>query len=149
MGEEIMRCSAVAVCSKVTALAIRFGTTLLSTMMFLWVAIINGYPLLYPDTFRYIVGGIRHTISSQSPIFYGIFMIPLHLNGWSLWPVVVAQCLILAYVLRLTLRVFDLLDESTFLVLSAFLAVFTGAPWFAAFIMPDFFTAISVLTVFA
>ena len=135
--------------SAVTAIALRVGATLLSATMFVWIAVVNGYPLIFNDTGRYVDGGIRHFIPSQGPIFYGIFMIPLHLDGWSLWPVVVAQCLVLAYVLRLTLRVFNLLDERTFLALSAFLAAFTGAPWFASLIMPDFFTAISVLTLFA
>lgn len=117
--------------------------------MFAWVAIVNGYPVVFSDSARYIDGSIRHYIPSEAPIFYGIFMIPLHLNGISLWPVVCAQCLILAYVIRATLRALELLEERTFLLLSAFLAAFTSAPWFTAYLMPDFFTPICVLAMFA
>jgi hypothetical protein len=125
------------------------GSTLLAATMFAWVAVVNGYPLLFKDSGRYIDGGILHYIPNQSPIFYGIFMIPLHLDGVSLWPVIGAQCLLLAYIVRVTLRLFDLCDERVYLVLSAFLGVFTDAPWFTALIMPDFFTPICVLAMFA
>jgi hypothetical protein len=128
---------------------IGLGAVFLAATMFAWVAIVNGYPVVFSDSARYIDGSIRHYIPSEAPIFYGIFMIPLHLDGVSLWPVVCAQCLILAYVIRVTLRALDLLDERTFLLLSAFLAVFTSVPWFTAYLMPDFFTPISVLTMFA
>lgn len=124
---------------------IEIGSILLAAAMFSWVAAVNGYPLLFEDSGRYIDGGIRHYIPSQSPIFYGIFMIPLHLDGVSLWPVVGAQALIAAWTLRMTLRALDLLDERAFLLISAFLAVFTDVPWFTGFIMPDFFTSIGVL----
>jgi hypothetical protein len=128
--------------------AVRFGVITLSAAMFAWVAVINGYPLIFQDSARYIDGGIRHFIPAEAPIFYGIFMIPLHWNGLSLWPVVIIQCLILAYVLRAVLRVCDVFSERSYLALSALIAVGTGAPWFAAFIMPDFFTAISILSLF-
>jgi hypothetical protein len=128
--------------------AVSVCTTVLCAFMFAWPALFNGYPLIFNDSGRYIDGGIRHFIPSEAPIFYGIFMIPLHLNGFSLWPVVIAQCLILAYVLRVTLRVLDLFDERAYLALCAFLAICTGAPWFASLIMPDVFAAILVLSLF-
>lgn len=131
-----------------TGIVASVGATLLAAAMFGWVALYNGYPLIFNDSGRYIDGGIRHFIPSEAPIFYGIFMLPLHLSGVSLWPVVVAQCLILAYVLRVTLRVLDVFDERAYLAVCAFLAACTGAPWFASFIMPDFFTPVLVLAMF-
>jgi hypothetical protein len=125
------------------------GAVVLSAMMFTWVAIVNGYPLVFNDSSRYLDGAIRRYIPSESPIFYGVFMIPFHLDGVSLWPVVGAQGLILAYVIRATLRIFGFVEERTFLLVSAFLAVFTAAPWFTSLIMPDFFTPICVLAMFA
>ena len=124
------------------------GAVVLSAMMFTWVALVNGYPLVFNDSARYLAGGIRHYIPSESPIGYGVFMIPFHLGGVSLWPVVGAQALILAYVIRVTLRTLGFFEERTFLLLSTFLAVFTAAPWFTSFIMPDFFTPICVLVMF-
>jgi hypothetical protein len=76
-------------------------------------------------------------------------MIPLHLDGVSLWPVVAAQCLLVSYAVSVVLRALDLFEPPRFVLLMAFLALLTSAPWFTAFIMPDVFTAIVVLTMFA
>src|SRR5262249_4097955 len=92
--------------------ATRIGATLISAACFTWVALFNGYPLVYSDTGAYLAAGIEYYIPNERPIFYGIFMIPLHLDGWSLWPVVIGQCLILAYVLRLILRVLNVFSET-------------------------------------
>lgn len=113
--------------------------------MLSWVAVWNGYPLIFSDSQRYLNGGILRYLPGEAPIFYGIFMIPLHLDGLSLWPVVAAQSLLLAYVLMATLRALGLFETRSFLALAAFLAAFTAAPWFTAFIMPDVFTPICVL----
>ena len=117
--------------------------------MLTWVAIMNGYPMIFGDSARYLNGGILHYLPSEAPIFYGVFMIPLHLNGVSLWPVAAAQCLVLAYVLGASLRALGLFEERSFLLLAGFLALFTAAPWFTAFIMPDIFAPICVLAMFA
>jgi hypothetical protein len=117
--------------------------------MLSWLAVWNGYPLVFADSQRYLNGGILRYLPSEAPIFYGIFMIPLHLDGLSLWPVVAAQCLLLAYVLTAALRALGLFETRSFLALAAFLAVFSAAPWFAGFIMPDVFTGICVLAMVA
>jgi hypothetical protein len=64
--------------------------------MLSWVALWNGYPLVFSDSQRYLNGGILRYLPSEAPIFYGVFLIPLHLDGLSLWPVVAAQSLLLA-----------------------------------------------------
>jgi hypothetical protein len=138
-----------AVASRMPVVAARVGAIVLAATMFAWVALFNGYPLIFNDSGRYIDGGIRRFIPSEAPIFYGIFMIPLHLDGFSLWPVIIVQCLLVAYILRVTLRVLDVFDERAYLALCVFLAACTGAPWFTSFIMPDVFTAILVLCFFA
>jgi hypothetical protein len=117
--------------------------------MLSWVALWNGYPLIFADSQRYLNGGILRYLPSEAPIFYGVFMIPLHLDGFSLWPVVAAQSLLLAYVLTAALRALGLFDVRSYLALAAFLAAFTAAPWFTAFIMPDVFTPICVLAMVA
>ena len=125
------------------------GVVILAGALLAWVALVNGYPLLFNDSARYIDGGIRRYIPSEAPIFYGVFLIPLHLDGVSLWPVPFAQGILLAYILQATLRALDLYSPRTFLLLAAFLALFSAAPWFISFVMPDFFTAICVLGMFA
>jgi hypothetical protein len=125
------------------------AATLIAAAMLSWLAVLNGYPLIFGDSARYLNGGILRYLPSEAPIFYGVFMIPLHLNGFSLWPVVAAQCLVLAYVLGASLRALGLFEERSFVLLVAFLALFTTAPWFAVFIMPDIFAPICVLALFA
>jgi hypothetical protein len=124
--------------------AIAVGAALLS-----WVAIWNGYPLLFSDSLRYLNGGILRYVPSEAPIFYGAFMIPFHLNGFSLWPVVAAQCLLVSYSVAAVLRALGLFEPGRFALIMAGLAGMSSAPWFTAFIMPDVFTAIVVLTMFA
>lgn len=125
------------------------AATLIAAAMLSWLAVVNGYPLIFGDSARYLNGGILRYLPSEAPIFYGVFMIPLHLNGFSLWPVVAAQCLVLAYVLGASLRALGLFEERSFVLLVAFLALFTTAPWFVVFIMPDIFAPICVLAMFA
>jgi hypothetical protein len=114
-----------------------------------WVALWNGYPLIFSDSQRYLNGGILRYVPSEAPIFYGAFMIPLHLNGVSLWPVVAAQCLLISYAVSAALRALNLFEPLTFMALMGFLAALTSAPWFAGFIMPDFLAPIVVLVMFA
>jgi hypothetical protein len=114
-------------------------------VMLAWVAFVNGYPLLFNDSARYIDGGIRHYIPSEAPIFYGGFLVPIHLDGVSLWPVPFVQGVVLSWVLYLLLRVLGLYEPFAFVLVGASLALLTAAPWFISFVMPDFFTAICVL----
>jgi hypothetical protein len=125
------------------------GVVILAGAILAWVAVANGYPLLFNDSARYIDGGIRRYIPSEAPIFYGAFLLPLHLNGLTLWPIPFAQGILLAYVLYLTLRTFDLFQPRALVLLAVFLALFTAVPWFVSFVMPDLFAPICVLGMFA
>jgi hypothetical protein len=112
-------------------------------------AVFNGFPLGFEDTGRYIDGGIRHYLPSQAPIFYGVFMLPLHLGGVSLWPVVVAQCLIAAHLLQLVLHSLGVTRPHLWLVpIAAFLTIGSSLPWYADFLMPDFFTPVIILCLY-
>ncbi len=57
-------------------------------------AIANGYPLIFYDTGTYLRTGIELRFPTDRPVFYGLFLLPLHLK-LSLWPVVAAQLLTL------------------------------------------------------
>src|SRR5262249_33247770 len=46
--------------------AMAFAAAMLS-----WVALWNGYPLIFSDTQRYLNGGILRYLPSEAPIFYG------------------------------------------------------------------------------
>ena len=113
--------------------------------MLLWPAILNGYPLLFGDTGVYLGDGIHLHMSWARPLFYGLFMLPLHLK-FTTWPVIVVQALVAAIVLLAVLRSF--LPGLTALALVAVtlvLAVGTSLPWFVSQLMPDLFAGLLVL----
>src|SRR5271167_4220384 len=90
------------------------ATLLTSALLLSSVAIYNGYPLVWPDTGGYLAPvnlGFRS-------MFYSFFVYPMGLAG-SLWPVVFAQGLLVAYLLRLVLReVFAITSHWEFLVVA-------------------------------
>jgi hypothetical protein len=103
--------------------------------MLLWVAFFNGYPVFYPDSGQYL----WVSFDLQPPIYrtisYSIF-IRLVSFGTSPWLVVIAQSLIVIFVLR---SVFNFIVRQNapsergglvFLGLMVFLAFGTTLPWF-------------------
>jgi hypothetical protein len=80
-------------------------------------------------------------------VFYSLFMLPLHATV-TLWPVVVAQALLAAWVLWLVCRV--LLSRVTALAFiggTAALATLTWLPWLVCELMPDLFTPLLILVI--
>ncbi len=80
-------------------------SVLISAALLLWPAALNGYPLLFGDTGVYLGDGIHLHMSWARPLFYGLFMLPLHLKITT-WPVIIVQALIAATVLLAVLRAF-------------------------------------------
>ncbi len=76
---------------------------LLAAALLLWPAAINGYPLVFSDTGTYLSQAIQHYVGWDRPIFYSLFMLPLHLT-LTTWPVIVVQALLAAYTLHLVRR---------------------------------------------
>lgn len=113
--------------------------------MLAWPAFLNGYPLVFIDTVSYL----GHTLFPEWPwdktAAYGPFLHLFHW-GWSLWPALAGQVLILSHLLWVTQRA--MLGGATplsHLGLCAALAALTSAPWFAATLMPDVFAAVGPL----
>ncbi len=118
---------------------------LVSAGLLLWPAVWNGYPLLFGDTGVYIKDGIQHHVSWPRPMFYGLFMLPLHLRITT-WPVVVVQALITAFVLLAVLRSFVPRAHPLLLLpVTLVLTVGTSLPWFVSQLMPDLFAGLLVL----
>jgi hypothetical protein len=120
-------------------LVVGFGTVALMS-----AAVFNGFPLVWPDSGQYI----EALDEAQRTPFYGYLIYLLHWR-WSLWPVVLAQCLVLAHLLWLTIKiVFPHVGLwGTFCVFTV-LAFFSGAPWVTGMIMPDVFAPILVLSLY-
>ncbi|HVZ08230.1 MAG TPA: hypothetical protein VHC04_09970 [Rhodopila sp.] len=73
--------------------------------MLLWPALWNRYPIVFADTGTYLSQAVHHYAGWDRPVFYSLFILPLHATV-TLWPVVAVQALIAVYVLALTCRVF-------------------------------------------
>jgi hypothetical protein len=111
----------------------------------LWPALYNGYPLVFADTGTYLAQAIERHAGWDRPVFYSLFLLPLH-AGRSTWPAIVAQALLCAYVVRLAQRVLLPGASPYWLVgIMAGAGIATALPWFAAQLMPDLFTPLLVL----
>ena len=121
------------------------GPILVLALALLIPAFWNGYPIFYFDSLDYI--SLPYTW--KIPIFrtagYGVLAAIVRPFD-SVWPIIVAQSLLLAYVLFEARRViFSRLSAKTTVVILAILIVFTGMPWLASTVMPDVFTTPAVL----
>jgi hypothetical protein len=121
------------------------ATYVLGTLLLCWVALFNRYPLLYPDSAAYLDVLVHHHNLPDRPLYYGIFIGLLHWDR-TLWPIVVAQSLLVVFVVERTLTALMpgrswRWDAGALLSLAAA----TSLPWFTAQVMADVFTPILVL----
>lgn len=123
-----------------SALAIVAAAALL-----LWPALWNGYPIVFSDTGTYLSQAIHRYAGWDRPVFYSLFMLPLH-GTTTLWPVVAAQALLTAWVLWLVWQVLAPRQGAIrFVLLVAALSAGTWLPWIVSELMPDVFTPLLVL----
>jgi hypothetical protein len=123
------------------------GIVLLAASLLLWPAFWNVYPLVFSDTGTYLTQAIHRYLGWDRPVFYSLFLYPLHLQQ-SLWPPIVAQAVLAAWLLHLLRRVL-LPDASawTLWVLVALLSVLTALPFIVSQLMPDVFTGLLVIAI--
>jgi hypothetical protein len=145
----------------------QFLCIFLGSLFLLWPAVYNGYPLAYSDTHVFISQPVAGFMNWDKPFVYGPLILLFH--AWqTLWLVVVAQALLVSHLLWLVVVVLtpeqkrvDTIDlyqptASTaawsvgkrHLLTCAALALFSTAPWFVSFLMPDIFAAMAVLCIF-
>ena len=68
-----------------------------------WVALFNGFPLVFSDTGIYLLAAIQGIVSWSHPIFYSYFVFPLH-SLFSLWAIVFFAVLFFLYLLYIILK---------------------------------------------
>jgi len=121
---------------------------LLSLVVLLWPALYNAFPLVNPDSGAYISSGLRLSVHPDRPIGYGLFVL-LTSMGISLWFVVVAQALILNWLIRrLTQKLLGKHADGLLPAIVLLLISFgTTVSWFTAQLTPDIFTAALLLCV--
>ena len=117
----------------------------LAAALLLWPAFWNGYPLVFSDTGTYLSQAIEHYVGWDRPVFYSLFLLPLHLT-LTTWPAIVVQALLVAHVLHLVRRTL-LPDASVWwlLPLAGAMTLASSLPWFVSQLMPDVFTGVLVL----
>jgi hypothetical protein len=128
-------------------LTIAAGAAILS-----WFAFFNGYPILYPDTYSYLLDGINLVQlkwpDNQRPIFYGLSILFLHWEK-TLWPIVLAQGLVITHLVWLTLRVNGIKPRAFALLgIISLLAIATPISWYVSYILPDVFLGVVILGMF-
>lgn len=111
------------------------------------VAILNGFPLIFSDSQNYVASGATLTVPWGRPIFYGLFLRPLLFAD--LWPAVLAQSALIAYVTWIAARVVRPgLGAGLFSAMFVALCLFSTLPWVAGQIMPGIFTGVVILGTF-
>jgi hypothetical protein len=126
------------------AAACLLGVAILS-LMFLSVAIWNGFPLIFYDTGAYVLEGLGHVFFVERAPAYAEF---LFLTGarFSLWPVVVVQTLMTSSLILEVARIeVPGLTLRGLVAIGALLSLFTGIAWYAGQVEPDIFTPMVIL----
>ena len=146
---------------------IQICCVVLGGLFLLWPAIYNGYPLAYSDSHVFISQPVAGFMNWDKPFVYGPLILLFHV--WqTLWLVVVAQALLVSHLLWLVgvalmpeHRLVDATDSrpstaptagwsvgKRHLLTCGALALFSTAPWFVSFLMPDIFAAMTVFCIF-
>ncbi|MCW8307587.1 hypothetical protein AruPA_11105 [Acidiphilium sp. PA] len=116
-----------------------------ATLLMLWPALYNGFPLIFSDTGTYISQMMEHHLGWDRPPYYSMLLLALDW-GHNLWLPTIAQCAVTAWMIRRTQRmVAPRAGLGAGALLLAPLVLLTALPWTAAQIMPDIFTPLMVL----
>ena len=120
------------------------GLAILS-LMFLSVALWNGFPLIFYDTGAYVLEGLGHIfLVERAPVYAEL----LFLAGgrFSLWPIVILQALMISYVILEVARI-EVPNLTLFglSLIGAGLSLLTGIAWYAGQVEPDIFTPVVIL----
>src|SRR4051812_34669809 len=124
--------------------AVAAGLVILS-VMFLSVAVWNGFPLIFYDTGAYILEGLGHVfLVERAPVYAELLF--LAGGAFSLWPIAILQALMISYMILEVARAevpdLNLLGLG---VIGAGLSLFTGIAWYAGQVEPDIFTPVVIL----
>ncbi len=124
--------------------AARFAAVVTAALMLVWPGFWNGYPLVFSDSGTYLGQALQIYLGWDRPPFYSAFLFATH---WrlTLWGPVLAQGLIVAHLLAVTLRALGRPSPWLLVSVAFALSALTGLPWLAAQLIPDLFTGVVVL----
>lgn len=111
-----------------------------------FVAFLNRFPIVYPDTASYIVSGFSNKVPWDRPIFYGLFIRHISL-ATSPWFVILAQGLLVSYMVYKTFDMFYSGDKRNliFIFSLVLLTVASSVSYNSSILLPDIFTGLCIL----
>ena len=114
-------------------------------VLFLGIALWNGFPLMYYDTAGYLIQGLAGAfLPERSPVYS--FLLLFTGAEVSLWPVVILQALMTGYLIALTARIeVPGLSLKGLAWIGGGLMLLTGIGWYVGQVEPDCMTALLVL----
>lgn len=129
-------------------LAAEIAAVALLCPVLLYAALWNGFPFVFYDTGAYVLEGFGRVFVPERSSVYSLFL--LYAGGRaSLWYVVLAQCLMTAFVVvELARAIRPRTGLWEILVIGAALALFTSIAWCAGQIEPDCTTPILTLALY-
>lgn len=118
----------------------------LLTLVSIWPALYNQFPLVTPDSGAYIHSGIKLSMGVDRQWGYGIYLL-LSTWGISLWGAVLLQGLIFSWLVHeLCLRIMpDKASPSVVGAITVLIAFGTSAAWFSSQLMADAFTGLLLI----
>lgn len=119
-----------------------------SLFLLLWPAFYNGYPLFYADSGTYISSAIHLDVPIDRPLFYGFYLRITTMQAHMWWPVILQGIITFWVINRTIIQLFPTVKHYIKGIILIALTGLTGLPWYTAQIMPDLFTALSILVVF-
>jgi hypothetical protein len=115
------------------------------TLMFLAVAIWNGFPLVFYDTGAYLVEGLRGAFLVERSPVYSLLLL-LAGGRISLWLIVILQAVMTAYVVGEAARIeVPRLSLKGLCGIGLGVMLLTGIGWYVGQVEPDCFTALVTL----
>jgi hypothetical protein len=117
------------------------------------IALYNRFPLTYPDAGNYLENALAIAHGKAPwffyrPLMYGSLLIPFA-TPQTIWLIPLAQGLLVAFVVDLTLRTAAVpLSDRGFVAVFAGLSACTSLPWISGQIMPDVLTGVTILLCF-
>jgi hypothetical protein len=143
---------------RITVRIWRLLAVVAGAVMMLWPAILNGYPLLYPDSMSYLgdgrplarilfLHGPKHYSAMRSEI-YSLGIFPFHWNVTA-WPIVTLQALLTSYVIWLVVRSLTMRRVAAkFLILVGTISLTTSLGWYVCLVMPDILGPVLYLSIY-
>lgn len=119
-----------------------------SIMALCMPAVINGYPIVNPDSGTYIESGFVLEVPADRPITYGILTRLFSINGLSLWTVIIMQAIVIHYIIRACIKsTIVTASQIATSVIAILLALFSTVSWVTSELIADIYTPIMLLSV--